>query len=237
MKKTRSHLTLAALGAALLATVGCSTTYQTRGDAKASPFLSNPEQLQKGGEGEAKLVYVNPKADFSAYRKIQLEPVKLVAGGTKANAFAKMSKEDQQTVVNFVDAQIREKLAADYEFVTEPGSGVMTLRVAVTEAKGSTVVLDTLSSIMPPAVVVSAVKRLATGTHSAVGKAGVEMEIKDSVSGERLAAGVDERAGRKYTLRFDKFKRYHTVDSAFDYWTTRLQVRLAQLREAAKPAK
>ncbi len=224
----------AALGATLLLTVGCSTTYQTRGDAGVSPFLANPEQLHKGKEGEAKLIYVNPKADFSSYSKIQLEPVKLVAGGTKANTFTKMSHEDRQAVVNFIDAQIREKLGHDYAFVTEPGPGVMTLRVAVTEAKGSTVVLDTLSSVLPPAVAISAIKRLATGTHTAVGKAGAEMELKDSVSGERLAAAVDERAGRKYTLRLDKFKRYHTVDSAFDYWTTRLQTRLAQLR-AQKP--
>ena len=225
-------ITWLALGATILA-AGCSSTYQTRGGATPSPFLGDASQLRAGESGEAKLVYVNPKADFRVYTKILLEPVALIASNAKANTFASMSKEDQQAVVNYVDAQIREKLGKDYAFVTRAGPGVMCLRVAITEAKGSAVVMDTISTVVPLGLAVSAVKRLATGTHSAVGRAGVEMEIKDSVTGERLAAAVDERAGRKFTLRFDKFRRYHTVEGAFEYWATRLQERLAEMR--AKP--
>jgi len=209
---------------------GCSSTYQTRGAAQASPFLSNPAQLRQGGSGEAKLVYVNPKADFRKYTKIQLEPVVLVAENAKSSAFTAMSKEDQQAVANYVDAKVREVLGGSYSFVTSPGVDTMRLRIAVTEAKGSMVVMDTLSTVMPIGLAISAVKRVALGTHSAVGKAGAEMELLDSVSGERLAAAVDERAGRKITLRFDKFSRYHTVEGAFDYWTERLQERLAEMR-------
>lgn len=225
--------TAVVIGAAVLM-AGCTSTYQTRGGATASPFLKNPSQLREGVSGEAKLVYVNPKADFRKYTKIQLDPVVLVAGNAKANAFSSMSKEDQQAVVNYVDAQIREKLGTDYRFVTTAGADVMRLRVAITEAKGSAVILDTISSVVPFGLALSTVKRVATGTHSAVGKAGAEMELLDSASGERLAAAVDERAGRKYTLRFDKLFRYHTVDSAIEYWTTRLDERLAEMR--ARPA-
>jgi hypothetical protein len=233
---TTGAVTACLLTAAALAIAGCSSTYQTRGAAKPSPFLGDTSQLRAGKSGEAKLVYLNPKADFRKYTKIQLDPIVLVAENAKANVFAKMSKADQQAVVNYFDAQVRARLAKDYTFVTSPGADVMRLRVAVTEARGSTVVLDTLSSVIPAGVAVSAVKRVATGTHSAVGRAGVEMELQDSVSGERLAAAVDERAGRKITLRFDKFRRYHTVESAADFWAERLQQRLAEFR-AAKASK
>lgn len=236
MKIPRRTTTLAALclsiGAALLM-AGCGTTYQTRGGAVASPFLNNPSQLREGGFGEAKQVYVDAKADFRRYTKIQLEPVVLVAAAAKSSAFSTMSKEDQQAVVNFVDAQIREKLGQDYAFVTTGGADVMTLRVAITEARGSAVVLDTVSSVLPFGLALSAVKRVATGTHSAVGKAGVEMELLDGVTGARLAAAVDERAGRKFTLRFDKLRRYHAVEDAFEYWAGRLRKRLAEMRAAA----
>lgn len=217
------------LGAAFLVG-GCSSTYQTRGGATVSPFLGDASQLREGGSGEAKLVFVNPKADFRRYNKILLDPVVLVAGNAKASAFVSMPKEDQQAVVNYVDAQIRQKLGKDYTFVTAPGADVMRMRVAMTEAKGSAVLLDTASSVTPLGLAISTVKRVATGTHSAVGRAGVEMELKDSVTGERLAAAVDERAGRKYTGKFDKFSRYHTVEDAFDYWATQLHKRLAQMR-------
>lgn len=218
-----------ALGAASLIQ-GCASTYQTRGAATPSVFLGDTSQLREGTGAEAKLVYINPKADFRKYTKIQLAPVVLIAENAKSSAFSAMSKEDQQAVVNYVDAQIREKLKGSYAFVTAAGPDVMSLRVAVTEAQGSAVVMDTVSTLMPIGLAVSTVKRVATGTHSSVGKAGVEMELKDSVTGVRLAAGVDERAGRKITLLGDKFNRYHTVEDAFDFWTTRLQERLAQLR-------
>lgn len=238
--KTRSRFLKAVsvpvgLGAALLV-AGCSSTFQTRGKAEASPFLGDVSQLREGTGDEAKLVYVNPKADFRKYTQILLDPVVLVADNAKASSFSQMSKEDQQAVVNYLDAKIRETLGKDYTFATSPGAAAMRLRVAITEAKGSTVVLDTLSSITPPGIAINALKTVATGTGAAVGRAGVELELKDSLTGERLAAGVDERAGRKYTLRFDKFSRYHAVESAFDYWTKRLQERLAGLR-AAKAGK
>lgn len=231
MKTSRQTVTAClSIGAALLV-AGCSTTYQTRGDAQPSAFLSNPSQLREGTGDEPKLVYLNPKANFSKYTKIHLEPVVLIAENSKSSAFSAMSKEDQQAIVNYVDAKIREKLVANYAFVTSAGSDTMKLRVAITEAKGSTVVLDTLSSIMPPAIALNALKTVATGTGTAVGKAGVEAELLDSTTGERLMAAVDERAGRKYTLRFDKFSRYHAVESAFDHWAERLNERLAEMRK------
>lgn len=228
-RTARLASTCLSIGAALVM-AGCSTTYQTRGGATASPFLKNPSQLRAGQGNEAKLVYFNVKADFGKYKKVQLDPVVLVAANAKSSAFSMMSKEDQVAVVNYVDAQLREKLGKDYTFVTAAGPDVMRLRVAVTEAKGATVVLDTISSVVPIGLALSTVKRVAAGTHSAVGKAGAEMELLDAVSGERLAAAVDERAGRKFTLRLDKFKRYRTIEDAFDFWTTRLQQRLAELR-------
>jgi len=74
------------------------------------------------------------------------------------------------------------------------------------------------------------VKKVAVGTNLSVGKARVEMELQDSQTGERLIAAVDERAGRKYTGKMDKFDKYHTVEDAFDYWSKKLKKRLKELR-------
>jgi hypothetical protein len=135
----------------------------------------------------------------------------------------------------FLTEAVRRVRAAGYTIVKAPGPDVMRLRICITEAQGATVVMDTMSSIMPPSVALNLVKTLVTGQGLAVGEAGGEMEIKDSVTGERLAAAVDERAGRKYTLQMDKFSRYRTFEDAFEYWATRLQERLAEKR-APKPA-
>jgi hypothetical protein len=50
------------------------------------------------------------------------------------------------------------------------------------------------------------------------------------LTGTRLAAAVDELAGQKYTGKFDKFKKYHAVEDAFDYWAEKLRKRRIEVR-------
>ena len=62
------------------------------------------------------------------------------------------------------------------------------------------------------------------------GKAGVEGELTDSVSGVRPAA-VDERVGNK-TIR-GGLGEWSQVERAFEFWAERLRQRLAELRTSA----
>ncbi len=64
-----------------------------------------------------------------------------------------------------------------------------------------------------------------------VGRAGVEAEILDGVTGQRLAAAVDRRAGTK-TLR-GGVSKWSDVQNAFDYWSEKLRTRLTELRQGA----
>ncbi|MDD2601011.1 MAG: DUF3313 domain-containing protein [Kiritimatiellae bacterium] len=223
-----SAIVFGAMTAALLS--GCSSTYQAR-STKKSGFLQNYSQLKPGQDDRALLVYVNPQANFKAYNKIMLEPVKVYV--TKGSALAKLKKEDLQSLLNYLDSTLREHLKADYAIVNQPGPGVMRLRVAITEAKGSRVILDTISTVIPYSLALSEVKRIATGSHMSVGSARVECEALDSISNARLLAAVDERVGRKITGKFDKFDKWHTAHDAFDYWAERLQVRLREERTQA----
>ena len=131
--------------------------------------------------------------------------------------------------MGYLDAAVTEQMKSDYTFVAEPGPGVMRLRVAITEAKGSAVVLDTMSSVMPPAIILSGLKKVITGTAAAVGSARVEAELVDSLTGKRLVAGVDERAGKKYTGKGDKWKKWQDAKDGYDYWAKRLKKRLDEL--------
>ena len=75
---------------------------------------------------------------------------------------------------------------------------------------------------------IASLGQLAADTQIFVGTAGIEAEILDSVTGERLAAAVDERAGSK-ALK-GSTSTWSDVKDAFDYWAERLKVRLAELR-------
>ena len=202
---------------------GCSSTFQTR-KVETYGLLSNYSQLEGGKKDEAQLIYINPQADFNSYTRILMDPVKFYS-----DEKSKLEGEDKKRIVDYLHATILEQLKYDYTFVNKPSEGTMRLRVAITEARGSKVVMDTISSIIPIGVALGLVKKVATGTNLSVGKASIELEIQDSQTGERLAAAVDERAGRKYTGKFDKFDKYHTVEDAFDYWAKKLKKRLEYL--------
>ena len=84
------------------------------------------------------------------------------------------------------------ELGLDFELVEHPQPGTLRIRTAITEAKKSKVVLDVVSTVLPPTLLLSELGKLATGTHAFVGRAAVEGEVLDAISNERLIAVVDE---------------------------------------------
>ncbi len=213
---------------ALVCMVSACASMQAR-STKTAGFLGDYSQLKKGGDDQALLVYIDPKADIKAYNKILMDPIRMYA--SKENSqMMDVSSEDQRKLLNYADAAVREKLAKDYVFVQQPGPGVMRLRIAITEADSSYVVIDTVSTILPIGLAIAGIQTLATGSCSFVGSAGMEVEMQDSQTGKRLAAAVDRRVGGKVTGKGDKFDQWHTVKNAVDYWAERLQTRLAEER-------
>lgn len=210
---------------ALAAMTGCSTTRQAR-STSTSGFLGNYTGMVPGGEGEALLLYINPRVRIANYDSIMLDPIRIYAA--EDSAFGGASSEELRSILNYMDAAVREQLAKDYTLVKKPGPNTMRLRIALTEAEGSKRVLDTMSNIMPPAIAISALKTAITGKATGVGSARVEVEMLDSKSNLRLFAAVDERVGGK---TFEgKFDKWDDVKQAIDYWATKLQERLAQER-------
>jgi hypothetical protein len=204
---------------------GCAATQQAR-KVEPSGFLGNYAQLQEGGEGEAKLVYIDRTANWAGYDKMMIDPVTIWYDADASN----VPKEEAQVLADYLDASLRHHLKQDYALVDRPGPGVLRLRVAMTEAQGAKTALNLVSTVVPQLRALSTVKKIATGTHAFVGRAGVEAEILDSMSNRRLAAAVDRRVGGK-TIK-GATSTWDDVQKAFDYWSERIQTRLAELRGA-----
>ncbi len=201
---------------------GCATTHQAR-STSTSGFLGNYAGLTEGGEGQALLLYINPRVRIANYDSISIDPIRIYASDD--SAFGGASSEELRGILNYLDAAVREQLAKDYKLVKKPGPKTMRLRIALTEAEGSMRILDTMSNVMPPAIALSALKTAITGRATGVGSARVEMELLDAKSNLRLMAAVDERVGGK---TFEgKFDKWDDVKQAIDFWATKLQERLA----------
>lgn len=215
--------------AMLFIAAGCAATKQAR-KTETSGFLGDYSKLKTGGETEngdrALLYYFNPEAQWAKYDKILMNPVRVYA--SKESKINDLDREKLQALVDYFDASVRTSLATDYTFVDKPAADAIRLRIALTDAEGSKIVLDTMSNILPPALVIGALKTAFTGSSTGVGAAGVEVELQDSVTGERLAAMVDRRVGTK---TFEgKFDKWDDVKEAIDYWSQRLKERLADKR-------
>lgn len=216
---------LSAFGLAFLLG-GCAATEQVR-DVERSGFLSDYSLLEPGGEGQAALRYVNPDARFGAYDKILIEPVTIWA--SESSSLNEVSEEDRKMLVDYLHTALSNALSQDYGIASQPGPGVMRLRVAITEARKAPVVMSTVSNVVPQMLLISNLKKMATGTQAFVGDAAVEGELLDGVTGERLAAFVDKRSGGKSVERIGA-GAWEDYKNACKVWAELLATRLAESR-------
>jgi hypothetical protein len=196
------------------------------GKAKPSGFLGDYAKLHAGAEGQALLVYVDPQAHFSKYRKMMIDPVTIWRSAETSD----VPREEALDLIDDLEVVLRITLDDDYEIVKAPGPDVLRLRVAITEAEGSWRVLDgRLGDSMDPDLKAVGAKPPSSATRGFVGKAGIEAEILDATSGTRLAAAIDRRAGAS-SLKPEESK-WEDVENAFRYWADRLRDRLRELRK------
>ncbi|TFG65240.1 MAG: DUF3313 domain-containing protein [Nitrospirales bacterium] len=209
---------------------GCAETQQVKGhDVQTGFLVASYPLLQPGKEGEANLVYMNPKARWGTYDKIMLDAVSVWLGkDSQAQDTGVIPPDDVRDLANSVYQKLSEQLSKDYTIVQSSVPDVMRLSVALTDVEHGMPVMDTISTIVPQARLLSGAKKLATGTHAFVGQASAEMRLVDSQSGELLAAAIDRRAGGKKLGKGTG--NWRDVENIFDYWAAKLRWRLCEQR-------
>ncbi len=222
---------LLSAGLLLAGLTGCSTTKQVGETPKDfSGFLGDYSMLQKGEGDEANYIYIDKSADWAKYTKVYIKPVELWKSDDKDSPLGKLSKDDQQMLVNFFHTALANALEKDFQMVDQPDPDVLVVHAAITEAGKSHVVLDLISTVYPAALVISYGKQMITGTGTGVGTVRVEADLTDGATGQRVAAAVDERAGTK-ALRTKFEGSWGDLKLAFDWWADRLNERLELLKK------
>lgn len=212
-------LRLLLLGVLCVGLLDCAAVRGRRGDPEQSGFLGDYSQLKEQEGYDAALVYVAPDVEWGAYEAVHIDSVTLWGHGD----MGRISEEDRQMLTNILFKSLREQLGAQFPLADRPGSDVLRVRAALTQAKGAKVALRTITSFLPPAWVVSSAGGLATDTASLVGTATVEIEVLDAITSERLAAAVDSRAGTKSILAGTRtFTKWGDVEAAGLFWANRV---------------
>jgi hypothetical protein len=205
------------LGLALTMTAGCATTEQVA----HSGFLKNYPTFEPGPEGGADFVYIKKGADFSPYNKIMLDEVVFYL---KADAEYKgVNPTEMKELSDAFHKSLIEALGNEYPLVEEAGPDVLRVRIAITDVIPTTRGINTITTIIPIGVVISAVKKGVTGAPAFVGQASVEVELLDSRTNERLAVAIDSEAGKKYKL-IKGATKWGLVKDIFEFWGKRLRL-------------
>lgn len=195
---------------------------------KTSGFLSDYEILRPGQAGEAALVYWNPDVDFSSYEAVLIEPVTIWLADD--SPMKDVDPDERRKLANEFHAKIVEALQADYQITAEPGPKTMRIRVALTDAKSSAPVLDTISTYVPQARLLASAITLGSDTAGFVGQASAEAEVRDAETNLLLAAGVDRRAGTK-AIGDGTLDAWEDVRRAFEIWTKQFAKNLSAQRD------
>jgi hypothetical protein len=206
--------------------LGCAPTKQAR-DTGASGFLGTDyARLREGDEGEALLIYRDKAANWAGYDKVRLDPVTIWTGGE--SAFEGISAADRQKLADDLYSAVHKELSQDYPIVEELGPGVMRIQMALTDAQGSSPVMDTISTVVPIGLAISQTTGLITGKPTFVGETQAEAKVTDGETGTLLAAAIDRRVGGKSIS--GSVDSWDDVHAAFDYWSKQLRYRLCTQR-------
>jgi len=209
---------LSLVAAAALPALGCGAVRGRRGTPEESGFLRDYSQLQPRKGYEARLVYVKPGVDWSRYDAVDIDSVTLWAN----RETEKLSPDERQMLTDLLYKALHEKLGAEFRLADRPGPDVLRLRAALTQAKGANVPLRTISTIVPQVLLLSTAVGLSADVAETVGTATVEAELLDSVTGDRLAAAVDQRAGTKSLFTTRTFSTWGDVEAAANFWSARV---------------
>lgn len=205
---------------------GCAATQQRR-DVVKTGFLSFTERslLTEGKDDEALLRYINPDTDWRSYNKMMINSVTV----WKDKETQDVAPEDLHMLSDFLYTHMHEALSQDYTIVTQPGTGVMRVAFAITEAEASSPTADVVTSIIPQTRILTGLKGYAVGGKPGfVGTAGLEAKFTDSQTGKILAIAIDRRGGTKDLSGMTN--DWNDVEKAYIYWAAAARYQLCNLR-------
>ena len=191
-----------------------------------SGFLSTYDSLKQSDEYMVEWLFFDEKANFNSYDKIILDYVQFFVKedaeykGLQANEMQELAEAFHQSVIK--------ALSDKYQFVSEPGPGVMRIRLALTNVEPIKLGRNFLTAVVPVGMAINLVKVGATGESIGVGRTSMEAEIFDTQTKIRLVAAIDTDVGRKYTGYKGDTKWAH-AEGTFEAWAKDLRKLLNKL--------
>lgn len=212
----RRRLVIVAV-AALLILTGCSSSRQAR-NVQPGGFLGEHAALLSEGERgeESLLVYEKERTDWTAYDKVMLDPVTIWS--VRQYALSPDQEEDLQKLADVFQQTLIDKLSRSYTIVEVATPGALRIQTAVVNGAQANNLLKVATLLAPYGGIADMLWTFATGKAAFVGEASLEYMIRDSQSGELLAAGADRRVGGN-RIGAATFTTWGDLRNILEYWS------------------
>jgi len=191
-----------------------------------SGFLKDYSNLKPNPNPDGiSMVYVRDEAqkNLRSYFAIVVDPVEVYIA-TDADA-SKVSEDSRKALTNYFQHALIQAVSDAFPPVDHAGPLTLRLRTAIVgvDVGGQVAAGDTPSDAKPFQHALN------------IGKVGVEMELVDSVTGERIAAGVDRAnlgdGAEVGAEHFSKVEKFAAARIAFDDWAGRVRAFLDSAHE------
>jgi len=189
----------------LLLAVAISACQQTQ-PIRPTGYLVDYNHLKPTDDSRQTLYFEDKEAPWSSYHGIMFSEViiRVVPGADEEQ----IDEKDKQKMRDYFQRTLANHSCSQLTFANKPGEGVIQLRTAIVD-------------IEPVNVAANIISRGLFFVPVDFGEAAIEGELRDSVTGRRLAAIVD----RKFSSLIDpshSYTTWGTVEDAFDSWAKQL---------------
>ncbi|MCX5795296.1 MAG: DUF3313 domain-containing protein [Elusimicrobia bacterium] len=144
------------------------------------------EQLRQDQRYPHSLVYIKEMADRSVYTKVKLDPVAIYQG--QDAQWRGVSAEVRQQLAQYAQEEFSRVLRQSYELVDRPGPGVLGLKITLADAELTQPILAVPLHLVPAGIALNLARTAAGLKGSFMGSATISGELRDTASGEVLAA-------------------------------------------------
>jgi hypothetical protein len=242
---------------------GCASTGPTSGTALSngghvtvsdptrrtrSGFLSDYARLKDVTWSAGVQCWSDAKFEAGRYDKIMITRM---AVSLKPDQQQTIDPTDLKTLTDYFHDALVKALQPGMQVVTEAGSGVLVLRIALTDLVPTEVAKSVTGTLIPYGFVAEAgagsVSGRPAGSTSYLGETGIEMQLRDGASSSILAECRDTEIGRKYAAELDSgasnaaktwvsgymnsFESWAYARNAFDKWAALTAQRLTAMRD------
>lgn len=183
--------------------------------AGGSPFIDDMPPLIADPDRAGAMIWQKPDLNRAAYTRVMIEPITLFV--SPDSEYQGLNADDLKALADGFHEAIVRTLEPDIPVVSQRGDGVLYLRIALSEVKVAKKKRGLLG-YTPIGLVARAAKEAVAGPSVSLRDAVLEIEMLDSVSGERLGVLVDrapkgsaedvswEAIGKTFTFYAERFK-------------------------------